>query len=342
MAELEEQLSLPQQRRQEFLNAMARWEADRAAIVGDPTSANSIGGLVAQLASIEEVPEALASTLERRRAKVREVYEEKSKLKNYYETLHGPVSQFLESNPLVGTDALKLQFSADVVESGFAEKFLAMIDQRRQGPFAGVDEGRANLDGILREVDWQSAAQIQAFPELVANLMSEGGMSPRRLSEQLRQGFSPHDLLDFLSGLTYLQPTYTLTWDGRAVSELSPGERGNLLLIFYLLVDRNDIPLVIDQPEENLDNQTVYRTLVPCVRDAKTRRQIVLVTHNPNLAVVCDADQIIYGAIQKDGTNAVTYETGSIENPNINRHLVDVLEGTAPAFNERASKYLLT
>ena len=244
MAELEEQLSLPQQRRQEFLNAMARWEADRAAIVGDPTSANSIGGLVAQLASIEEVPEALASTLERRRAKVREVYEEKSKLKNYYETLHGPVSQFLESNPLVGTDALKLQFSADVVESGFAEKFLAMIDQRRQGPFAGVDEGRANLDGILREVDWQSAAQIQAFPELVANLMSEGGMSPRRLSEQLRQGFSPHDLLDFLSGLTYLQPTYTLTWDGRAVSELSPGERGNLLLIFYLLVDRNDIPLV--------------------------------------------------------------------------------------------------
>ena len=98
---------------------------------------------------------------------------------------------------------------------------------------------------------------------------------------------------------------------------------------------------MIDQPEENLDNETVYKTLVPCMRDAKMRRQIVVVTHNPNLAVVCDADQIIYSSIEKDGTNAVKYETGSIEDPAINRHLVDVLEGTAPAFNERAAKYLL-
>jgi predicted ATPase len=341
MAVLEEQLSLPQLRRQEYLNALARWETDRATMVGDSDHPNSLEGLAAQVAALEELPALVASVLARRRIKVREIYEAKLRLKNHYQTLHGPVSEFLASNPLVGTDALKLEFTADVVESGFTDKFLAMIDQRRLGPFAGVDEGRAKLDGLLSEVDWRSTAQVEAFPDLIADLMSPGGLSPRRLSEQLRHGLGPQDVLDFLADLAYLQPTYTLTWDGRAVSELSPGERGNLLLIFYLLVDRNDIPLVIDQPEENLDNQTVYRTLVPCMRDAKTRRQIVVVTHNPNLAVVCDADQVIYSAIQKDGSNAVTYETGSIENPDINSRLVDVLEGTAPAFNERAAKYLL-
>ena len=59
---------------------------------------------------------------------------------------------------------------------------------------------------------------------------------------------------------------------GAPEEQLSPGERGNLLLIFYLLVDQNDIPLVIDQPEENLDNQTVFKTLVPSIKDAKKRR----------------------------------------------------------------------
>jgi ABC-type lipoprotein export system ATPase subunit len=125
------------------------------------------------------------------------------------------------------------------------------------------------------------------------------------------------------------------------MEQLSPGERGNLLLIFYLLVDRDDIPLVVDQPEENLDNQTVYKTLVPCIKDAKKRRQIIMVTHNPNLAVVCDAEQIIYAEMKKGQGNEVTYLSGSIEDPVINTKVVDVLEGTRPAFDNRDQKYSL-
>jgi len=128
--------------------------------------------------------------------------------------------------------------------------------------------------------------------------------------------------------------------DQKALEQLSPGERGNLLLIFYLLVDRENIPLVIDQPEENLDNQTVYKILVPCIKDAKKRRQIVMVTHNPNLAVVCDAEQVIYSEIAKDKGNEVTYISGSIEDPVMNKKIIDVLEGTRPAFDKRDAKYL--
>ena len=140
--------------------------------------------------------------------------------------------------------------------------------------------------------------------------------------------------------LNYLSPTYNLQWDGKGLEQLSPGERGNLLLIFYLMVDKDDVPLVIDQPEENLDNQTVFHTLVPCIRDAKNRRQIVMVTHNPNLAVVCDAEQVIYAEIHKDRGNEVIYVSGALESPGINKHVLDVLEGTRPAFDRRDVAYL--
>ena len=117
------------------------------------------------------------------------------------------------------------------------------------------------------------------------------------------------------------------------------GREGALLLIFYLLIDQRNVPLIIDQPEERLDSQTVYELLVPGIKEARTRRQVVLVTHNPNLAVVCDADQIIHCHIDKIARNNVTYQCGALESPVINHHSVDVLEGTKPAFIQRDSKY---
>ena len=78
------------------------------------------------------------------------------------------------------------------------------------------------------------------------------------------------------------------------IEQLSPGQRGALLLIFYLLVDKDNNPIILDQPEENLDNETIVSLLVPVLTEAKQKRQIIMVTHNPNLAIVCDAEQIIH------------------------------------------------
>jgi predicted ATPase len=123
------------------------------------------------------------------------------------------------------------------------------------------------------------------------------------------------------------------------VAQLSPGERGTLLLIFYLLIDDSDMPLIIDQPEANLDNVTVVQKLVECFRYARERRQVVIVTHNPNLAVVCDADQIIHASLDKSAGNKVTYTTGALEHPDMNRFAIDVLEGGRPPFNKRDDTY---
>lgn len=78
---------------------------------------------------------------------------------------------------------------------------------------------------------------------------------------------------------------------------------------------------------------------MPCIKEAKEKRQVILVTHNPNLAVVCDAEQIICVQMDKKDNNTISYTTGAIENPVINRRVVEILEGTEPAFNVRKSKY---
>ncbi len=123
------------------------------------------------------------------------------------------------------------------------------------------------------------------------------------------------------------------------MSELSPGERGIVLLVFYLALSKNNYPLIIDQPEDNLDNQSVYKRLVPCIKAAKKNRQIIVVTHNPNIAVACDSEQIIYTQMNKE-TFEFTYQTGSLENHEIRKKVVDILEGTMPAFDLRRLKYL--
>nr|WP_243121119.1 hypothetical protein [Clostridium autoethanogenum] len=96
--------------------------------------------------------------------------------------------------------------------------------------------------------------------------------------------------------------------------------------------------MIIDQPEDNLDNQSVYSKLVPCICKAKTNRQVIIVTHNPNIAVACDAEQIIYCSIDKSNNN-INYISGSIENKKIKSKVIDILEGTKPAFNLRELKY---
>jgi predicted ATPase len=147
------------------------------------------------------------------------------------------------------------------------------------------------------------------------------------------------DLYDYLWSLEYLKPEYSLKLDGKDLSHLSPGERGTLLLVFYLLVDKSNKPIIVDQPEENLDSQTVYRLLIPVIKEVKKRRQIIMVTHSPNIAVVCDAEQIIHSNIDRANKNKVIYTLGAIEAPQTNTYLVDVLEGTRPAFDNRGAKY---
>ena len=89
------------------------------------------------------------------------------------------------------------------------------------------------------------------------------------VKSQLRDNKEVIDVYNFIFSLKFLRPKYELKLNDKTVPELSPGERGTLLLVFYLLVDLDERPLVIDQPEENLDNQTIYSVLVSAIKKAK-------------------------------------------------------------------------
>jgi len=169
------------------------------------------------------------------------------------------------------------------------------------------------------------------------------GFIDRILGEDIRfKDGRKTDLYNYLSSLEYIEPEYDLRLNGKGLTQLSPGEKGGLLLIFYLILDKDNKPLIIDQPEDNLDNQSVAEILVPYIKSAKTRRQIIMVTHNPNLAIVADAEQIIYMHIDKENKYTVSCIPGAIENPVVNNHIVNILEGKMKAFNNRRIKYRTT
>lgn len=337
---LQAQLSAPQRAYQAYLQMLKDWDAGRAKIIGSEDAIGSIKNLQKQLADLDGLPAYLKSLRKQRDRKLLEIFREKQKLRAYYETYYGAVQNFLKQHPLATSERFQLTFNVSMAESGFSEAFLGRINRRKVGPFMGDEEGAAEMKRLLDNANFDSALGTLRFTRALFAKMAERDGKALLVKDQLRQGVTTQDVYDFVYSLGFLSPIYNLRWDGKGLEQLSPGERGNLLLIFYLLVDQDDIPLVIDQPEENLDNQTVFKTLVPCIKDAKKRRQIVMVTHNPNLAVVCDAEQIICAEMQKDHENAVTYISGSIEDPTINGRIVDILEGTRPAFDKRDDKYL--
>jgi hypothetical protein len=339
----EQQLDEPSRQYQDYLERYGQWEARRSEIDGgeDP-SPKSIGGLKARIQALDRLPDDLKRLLERRGAITKEIYETKTRLQADYRRLYGPVQEFVDSHQ-VARESQGLRFVAGMSVDGLVDGLLNMIHQGRRGSFQGDAEGRQRLAAIIESADFGSLDGLRGFLEaLEENLKTDQRESPPvpvQIEDQLRQGFSQADVLNYVFGLSYLRPRFELNWQGKPIDKLSPGERGNLLLVFYLLIDKRDIPLVIDQPEENLDNETVYATLVPAIRYAKERRQIVVVTHNPNLAVVCDAEQIVHAEINKDDGNKVTYECGAIEDPAIAKRIIDVLEGTKPAFDLRDNRY---
>jgi len=188
------------------------------------------------------------------------------------------------------------------------------------------------MNEIIRQTDFNSSESVCGFINNVLGCIYEDlDMSSKKVKKK-------ELFYNLLTYLEYVGVEYSLKMGGRNLQELSPGERGIVLLVFYLALSKNDIPLIVDQPEDNLDNQSVYNKLVKCICEAKNKRQVIIVTHNPNIAIACDAEQITYCSINKLD-NKISYISGSIENKKIRDKVIDVLEGTMPAFDLRRLKY---
>jgi hypothetical protein len=327
-----------------YKESLAKWEKSTAEIVGTRDKPESVSWLVGEIESLAGLPVRLDELMARRAGLSREIHGHIQAMVDEYQRLYGPVQSFVNSDEQKDMK-LPLDFHVQIEESGFQDQFLGRLNRQFRGSFSGVEESNQIVRGLLNEVNFASVDATLAFTARIDDMLRfdrrEGQQNREaRLEDQLRKGGTSKDLLDYVFGFEYLSPRYSLTYAGQEIGQLSPGERGLLLLVFYLLVDKDDIPIVIDQPEENLDNQTIFKVLVKCIKKAKERRQVIMVTHNPNLAVVCDAEQLIHASCEKANSRFI-YESGAMENPAIASRVVEILEGTAPAFKNRQSKYRL-
>ena len=151
---------------------------------------------------------------------------------------------------------------------------------------------------------------------------------------------------------------YKIEQKGDDISEMSPGKKSLVFLKLLIALDNSKCPILLDQPEDDLDNRTIYNDLVTFIKTKKKERQIIIVTHNPNLVVGADSECIIVANqdVTSDKSEKKKYRfeyvQGALENTfikekrknilckqGIKEHICDILEGGKVAFQKRKEKY---
>ena len=117
--------------------------------------------------------------------------------------------------------------------------------------------------------------------------------------------------------------------------DLSTGQKNTAVL--SLLLARGSGPVLIDQPEDELDSEFLYKELVPLFRSAKRQRQLIIVTHNANIPVNADAE-LVY-ALKAEGGRGVCLSQGGLDRSDVTRAVLDIMEGSEEAFRRRQEKY---
>jgi len=123
------------------------------------------------------------------------------------------------------------------------------------------------------------------------------------------------------------------------IETLSFGQQAVAILSIIMEGFSNEIetPLIIDQPEDQLDNKYIFQHLIENIRKLKNKRQLILVTHNANIPVSGDAETII--CMESNNSNGWCKITGSIDNPKIQKQIIDLLEGGKESLKMRLKKY---
>jgi len=234
--------------------------------------------------------------------------------------------------------------TADVEQWGsIAEEEL--LDRRKAGPFYGRGSLITAATQALKPA-WEtgSAAEVQVamtafMGKYLKDLLSHAPYAPKQQAEFRTWS---RQFAHWLFGTDHITVRYEISYDGVDIRKLSPGTRGIVLLLLYLVLDdSDDRPLIIDQPEENLDPKSVFDELVALFVAAKAKRQVIIVTHNANLVINTDADQIIVaeaGPHPAGGLPPISYMAGGLENGAIRKAVCDILEGGEAAFRERARR----
>jgi len=228
-----------------------------------------------------------------------------------------------------------VEVTIDVEEQGERKKFIKMLNKKFVNLPKHWREGKypERLAAYFTPIEFTKAiisVDLESF--LKAGFEHEDGIE---IVNHLHD--KPEDLMEIeICECTDLPKIYfDVQGVKKPIEDLSPGQRCTALLPIILL--ETDTPLIIDQPEDNLDNQFIFDLVVNTLRSLKDRRQIIVATHNPNIPVSGDAENIL--VFKPDGTKGKLERNGSIDYDPIIEDVKTIMEGGEEAFRIRASKY---
>ena len=271
------------------------------------------------------------------------------KLRTSYEkllTVNSETENKLESKTIEGSD-LELNVVLDFDTDSFSNSFVDLFDKRAN---LSTQFGATFQDNSFV---FKKGSHIENIRDLFERIQRDS--SSLRLKSNVSQGDLYHQLFK-----DYFRIKYSVKYQGDDLSKMSPGKRGLVLLQLLLHISNAKYPILIDQPEDNLDNRTVYNELKQLIRTKKVDRQIIMVTHNANLVVSTDAENIIVanqsGQQNRDNEKyRFEYVNGALENTfsnesesavlhkkGIREHVCEILEGGKDAFLNREKKYGFT
>jgi hypothetical protein len=222
-----------------------------------------------------------------------------------------------------------------------------MNRMQQNAPYEHLIDLRKVLKNLFRDISEDWAVPFYLFTKNAESLAETTGLTSdiaNELCGRLCTVVEPTDLLivprlivDFELNVKHgisNEVTY------RKRNELSLGQRavGMLLLILHGATELGETrPLLIDQPEDDLDNVYIYQTLVKEFQRLKKTRQLLIATHNPNIPIAGDAENIL--VLESDGDSGWVQNWGSIDREEIIKKVLQILEGDREAFMRRAWKY---
>ena len=284
--------------------------------------------------------------------KLEEITELKKQKAEYEKHINSLINSIIENSKKYCTELQQMQNELSV--SSGKLKITATIN-------TDFSKYKNILSGSIN----QSSSQGKQFVEKLINTTEElfenmSNMFESLLSDSitLKGGYDNQKLIKELLGTNFFNISYEIEYDTDKFKAMSEGKKAFIILMLLLDFSNKQCPILIDQPEDDLDNRAIYNELVTYIKNKKKERQIIIVTHNSNIVIGADSELVIVS--NQQGVNSPNknnkkfdYIFGSIESSmekdntiseilysqGIRQHICEILEGGETAFKNRERKY---
>ena len=293
-----------------------------------------------KLKEIEQKEKLLKDKLAERRSLVAKREELSSRRFLTHQAFANKISASLKNN--VDDFFVRLKYSEGLYSPTFRDTISAICPWR----------SKAKVDAIVREKSPIELSRLAArrdfsFMDSICDTSGIRVFSNEDKTNFLQKCIENYAFEDFESEQIDDLPNITVAkkvidsngnkvYSSRTLYQLSMGQQQSILLAILLQSDSKK-PLLIDQPEDNLDSEFIYKSIVRNLRRIKEHRQVIIVTHNANIAVLGDAELIV--PLKSTSTRTVIMSKGSIDNTDTRSLCCEILEGGERAFKKRQAIY---